>query len=355
MEQTPQKAPLPCFGLEHDRNAPECRQCPHADRCIEYMGTREGKVPLDRIRFDILPPNYREHTLASYQLTDPELPYLQRLFCDCYKSVFHRNPTENISRYKDEIARNANKVPCSVRMFLLANMVAHEIGQGVVVGHTEKARASKFKGILLTGALSIRRAQQYQKTCQDRYGTFSLKSLEILANDDKDPIEGTMLRSETTAGIWLVNYKIRYRAPRLEALAALYEDMELHLDPEWLALDDNYAETVLKPYVDRKTGTEVLQRHRFNAFHVHARFKRRPSLGRNAWLARQDILRDAVRAVLDNFGYAPGDFLYTREPVTNMPDFWLELGKVIRHNHCLRFINGEPSYYATRRITVPTK
>lgn len=349
IEREPKKAPLPCFGLEHDKYDKECQACPHAEACVEHMASRVNKVPLDRLRFDIIPEAFRHHTFAHYELEDPELPYLQRLFSDCYASVFHKNPTENISRYRDQIAISARRVPCSVRMFILSNMVAHEINENVVMEHTEKGRAARFTGNLLTGALAVKRACEYQKMCQDRYGTFSLKSLEIISDDDKDSIEETMMLSEQTAGNWLVAYKIHNRAPKIEMFQGLYADKELQLAPEWLALEESYSELILKPYLSTKTGSETLQRHRFSASQCLTRYKQRPSIGRYAWLARQQTLKETVRVVLANFGYHPEDLLYPQEPIRNIFEFWIELGTVIRHNHCWRFLNGEPSFFSRHR------
>ncbi len=352
MERTPQKAPLPCFGLEHDKYDKECRACPHADACIEHMASRDGKLPLDKLRFDILPEKFRIHSYAINEMDDPELPYLQRLFCDCYASVFNRNPTENVSRYKDEIAAGARKVPCSVRMFILSNMIAHEVHEGTLIEHTEKNRAARFTGKLLTGGLAVKRAKEYQDMCQERFGTFSLKSLEVLTNTDKDSLEETMYNSEFTAGNWIVAYKIHNRAPRLETILALYADKELSLAPEWLALEPTYTEHIIRPYLDKKTGSEALQLHRFNVWDCHARYKNRITVGRNAWLARQQILAKAVSTVISTFGYKPADFLYPREPITDMFTLWMELATVIRHNHCWRFLGGEPSYFTARREIV---
>lgn len=352
MERTPQKAPLPCFGLEHDKYDKQCRACPHADACIEHMASRVDKLPLDKLRFDILPEKFRVHSYAIHEMEDPELPYLQRLFCDCYASVFGKNPTENISRYKDLIAAGARKVPCSVRMFIMSNMVAHEVHEATVIEHTEKNRAARFTGKLLTGKLAVKRATEYQEMCQERFGTFSLKSLEVVTDTDKDSLEETMFNSESTVGNWIVAYKIHARAPRLETILALYADKELALAPEWLALEETYTEHVIRPYLDKKTGSETLQRHRFNVWQAHAQYKNRISIGRNAWLARQQILAKTVATVVSNFGYRPGDFLYPREPITDMFTFWMELGGVIRHNHCWRFLRGEPSYFTARREIV---
>jgi len=347
MERTPRKAPLPCFGLEHSSHDPECHACPHYHECSTYMGSRRDKVPLDKIRFDIVPAEkWREHT---YDMEDPELPYLQRLYCDCFVTVFRRNPLDNVGRFKNEIAANAMKAKCSVRMFMLANMVAHEVAEKEIVAHTEKQRSAAFRVKLLTAPFSIKRAEAYEQLCSERYGTFGIKSLSVLTGEDKDPLEQGMAHSEQTAAQWIVRHKVHTGTPRDDALRALYESEEIQLQPEWLALEETYEALILKPFLEKAYGSQLEQRHRFSVVQVYKHYKKNPSIGRNAWLTRQSIMREVLLNVISSFGYQPSDFLYPREPVRKPMDFWLELAYTIRQNHCWRHIQGEPSFFTPKR------
>lgn len=353
MERQPQKVPLPCFGLEHDRYDPQCRACPHAADCVVYMGSRAHKVALDRLKFDLTPeeaPEKFQHSLRSeaMDVDDPELPHLQRLYIDCYASVFHEKPLDNVSQFKNKIAINAQKSQCSVRMFLLANMVGHSVHEQTVNANTQKNRAAKFRAKLLSGDLSIKRAKIYQEMCRDRFGTFSLTSLAVLTDrDDKDMLADTMLRSEVTAARWLVRYKIfNGGLPELP----MYESEELHLAPEWLAIEKSYIDLILFP---REKGmlkaSAAVDRHRSNARMTNIFYKRNSSNQRLAFLTRQSIMPEAVKQVVSIFRHKPADFLYPRETITNPTEFWKELGITIRHYHCWLYLNGEPSYFTPRR------
>jgi hypothetical protein len=345
MERTPQKAPLPCFGLEHERFDPTCQACPHKDGCVKAMGARYDMVPLNRVRWNIVPAAFASEAL---DMDDPEIPHLRRLYTDCYYSVFHRKPPEDASRFADDIKKNAAKVPCSVRMFILANMVAQREHEKQIVRHTEKLRGSSFRAKMLTGELAIKRAKTYQEMCHDEFGTFSLTSLSVLAKEDlKESMDDLMLRSEATAAAWFVRYKIFNGGSPNERL---YESEELQLAPEWLAIEQTYIDTILKPYIERKiTGSDAVERHRFNAFQVHCQFKKNISLQRVAWVARQRIMPEAVRRVLATFDHQPADFLYPREPETEPMHFWMRLALTIRHYHCWLYLNGEPSFFTPRR------
>lgn len=345
MERQPQKIPLPCYGQEHDRFDPTCQQCRYAEGCLVYMGSRAGKVPLDRITFDIVPEKFRADVL---DVDDPELPHLQRLYTDCFHSVFHRNPTDNISRFTKEVAVNARKARCSVRMFMLANMVAHTVHEDAVIKNSDKGRAATFRAKLLTGDFSIKRAKTYQEMCHNQFGTFSLSSLAVLADsEDADDLDATMLRSEITAAQWLVRYRIFHSGP---AEPLLYESEELQLAPEWLAIEESYINLILKPFVNHTIkGSDAVERHRFSVVQTHGFYKRHLTNQRLAWLARQSIMPQAVQAILSTFNLRPDDLLYSSVPVNDPMTFWRSLASTIRHYHCWLFLNGEPSYFTPRR------
>lgn len=346
MEQKPKTAPLPCFGMEYVASDPVCQKCPHVADCVLYMGSRANKVTLDKVRFQIVPDEWKTY---QYDAEDPELPQLQRIYVDCFMTIFKRSPTENVSRFKEEIKTNAMHAHCSIRMFFLANMVAHEVQEKEVINHSEKARAAAFKAKLLTGELSVKRAEMYKQMCKEKYGAFTLNSLNVLTDEDRDPLSDKMFHSELTAAHWLIRYRIHKRASKEEALKELYVCEELQLCPEWLAIEESYATLVLKPYTQKHSGTDLEQAHRFNVLQTYRSYKRNMSQAKNAWFTRQDILRSAVVHVITKFGYNPADFLHSRNPVPNSMDFWLDLAIAIRHNHCWKFLNNEPSFFAGRR------
>lgn len=352
MERISQKAPLPCFALEHDKFDPKCQTCPHQDSCVDHMLSRKDKVPLNQVKFNLTPEESPEKYKAELQLeemdvADPELPYLQRLYCDCFASVFHRNPTDNISLYREEIAKNARLSECSVRMYMLANMVAHSVHEKTVIANSERQRTVRFRAKFLCGALGVKRAKTYQEMCNDRFGTFSLTSLAILEDSDKSDIESTMLRSEVTAACWLVRYKIFNSGP---GALETYRHVELELAPEWLAIEQTYLELVLKPYrVGEIKGTETLDLHRFTVNKTHGYYKTHLSSQKLAFLSRQRIMPQAVQEVLGNFNHRPDDFLYPRTPVNKPMEFWQALALTIRHYHCWLYLNNEPSFFTPRR------
>lgn len=320
------------------------------------MGTRANKITLDRVKFDLTPEDAPEKFKNSLRadamdIDDPELPHLQRLYMDCYASVFHRNPVDNISLYREAVSRNSQKANCSVRMFILANMVAHKVHEQAVISNTEKARSARFWAKLLTGENSVKRAKAYQDMCHDRFGTFSLTSLAVLSDsDDKDTLADTMLRSEVTAARWLVRYKIFNGG---EAELRMFESEETHLAPEWLAIEETYTDLILSP---PEKGTvkpsEAVECHRHNVRMVRRAYKKSFDAQRLAFLTRQSIMPEAVKQVVSIFRHSPQDFLHPRDPVRKPMEFWKTLALTLRHYHCWLYLNGEPSYFTPRRNEV---
>jgi hypothetical protein len=233
-------------------------------------------------------------------------------------------------------------------MFMLANMVAHNVHEDAVIKNSEKGRAATFRAKLLTGDFSVKRSKTYQAMCHNQFGTFSLSSLAVLADsEDADDLDATMLRSEITAAQWLVRYKIFHSNP---AEPFLYESEELQLAPEWLAIEESYLNLILKPFVNHTIkGSDAVERHRFSVVQTHGFYKRHLTNQRLAWLARQSILPQAVQAILSTFNLRPDDLLYPSVPVNNPMTFWRSLALTIRHYHCWLFLNGEPSYFTPRR------
>jgi hypothetical protein len=347
MERTPMKAPLPCFGLEHDPVDPMCRNCPHETECVKFMGVRAHKIPLDKLRFELAPLPLRE----KFNEDDPEVPRLRVLYADCYMTVFNKKAPSQDSpeRYQLEIIKNARQAKCSLHMFILSNMVAHTISEETLIKETEKARPKPFYPKLLADQTAITRAIKYAKVCNDRYGTFSLTSLSTFSGEDfeRNDTDRAMLNSEVIAGKYVVSRKIQHQGP---PFVALYEEEELALDPYWLAIEPSYRVTVLDPQREHKTGTKMLQDHRFNVIRVIGQLKRSRTMQRLVFHSRQKMMPFAVEQVLSYFGLRPDDLLYTAAPVTDPMVLWIQIGRTIQHYHCWRFIEGDDSYFKHKNV-----
>ena len=354
MVREPQKAPLPCFGKEYQETDARCYHCPHQKLCCEYMGAQLNRVPLDQITFNLMPEpseNGRvdlHRDFLKYKLSedDPDAKNIQFLYERCYKVVFNRMPTDSAEQHRLKIQANAKEANCSLEAFLLSNMVAHQNHDSIVNKNTQ-TRVASFRAHLLTGALSIKRAHAYLSICRKRFGTFSTNSLLSLSDAPRrDTLENTMLNSETTFATNLINTKMVTSTP---TELQLYEAVELQLAPEWLALEATYFDYILKlSAAGQLKAAGVLARHRHDVIQMHGAYKRSRALCRQAFISRQEIMPEAVNRVLSHFGYAPTDFLFFRDPVTNVYKFWLLLALAIRHHHCLRFLEGETSCYRTR-------
>jgi len=130
--------------------------------------------------------------------------------------VFGKEPTDyNMSRHRAAIIANVQHAGCSLRLFLLANMIGHQRMQQEIVAKTPLARSKPFKLRQLAEKRALERASMYADLCHKEFGTFSLSTLTALAetNTEDNDLEHRLLNSEVTAGRWLVGHKMVHGGP----------------------------------------------------------------------------------------------------------------------------------------------
>jgi hypothetical protein len=346
--------------LEHSSRDPKCRRCPHEEECVQFMGVREDKIPLSEVRFDVIPPASRKE-LDRETLEDPEIPQLRRLYTICFATVYGQKLAEHVMPKGDpdlcgelhpEIIKGAHEADCSVRLFLLANMVAHQAAQNIMIEAPEsnKAKVNVFRAKQLGSPRAVSNAKEYAAMCYKDYGSFHVSSLEKLTKDEMVlNFDDNLLASEITVGKFLVNHKIHRGGPPWEDL---YAEKELDLDPYWLAIEPNYQATVLEPYVKDKLGNSAVKEHRWKVIQVIRYLKRNSRIQLAVFEKRQEILREALLAVVSSFGYWPDDFLWENKPVTDSLELYVYIGRAIQHHQCLLYLRGEPSVF-DRKIDNP--
>ena len=312
------------------------------------MGSRAGRIPLSKIEFRIAPGRLADRIDAIED--DPEATGLNNTYVHCYRTVFKRRPPDGDSVYRHRIAiiRAARNLGESLRLYILANMVAHQVAQFAIVSETERANAVPFRASMLVGGLALTRCKQYAENCRSRFGTFALSGLGTLVNEDyeADDIETAMLNSEVTAGRFIVQYKTYHKGSPFEDL---YQHEELALSPYWLAIEPSYEETVLARWRVNRTGSEALQRHRFDVHRTQQALRKNTADRLLMFGKRQRMLPEAVRTVLSLLHYSTEDFLVDPVPVTDPTTFWITLGRTIQHYNVRMFLNGEQSVFNRSR------
>lgn len=313
------------------------------------MGRRAHKVTLDKLTFELIPKSLMAR--AYHRGSDPEAPSMNLVYIDCYRTIFKKKPLngDSVTRYRDEIIENARLAECSLRLFMLSNMVAHAVAQDVLIQHTNKARAAFFSAKQLTGAGAIKRSMMYAQTCRNQFGTFALSSLSTLRKEDyeKDDMESTMLNSEVTAGTFIVSYKMTRGGAPYEAL---YAHEELQLNPYWLAIESSYMKYVLEPYRENKIAAPGVKNHRFDVTTAIGRLQRNPTEKTIAFSKRQKIMPEAVERVLSFFSYRPTDFLMDPSPITEPLHLWIMIARAIQHYQCHLEVIGEKSVFTARKL-----
>jgi len=345
MERTPTTAPLDCYGLELDAQDPQCQACPHMEGCFMAMGSRRYRTSLDKAVFDLVPRTYKAYRPPQPD-QDPEITHIQMVYVACYQSIFAKKPKDSAQPYTDEIAANARRLKCSIRLYMLASMIGHVNHQNELIGHTDKASASPFTAKLLVHKRNSGFVQQYAEVCRHQFGTFTLSALDTI-NDteyESSEIETVMLNSEIVAGSFIVNYKLFQGGPPEEKL---YERHEIALDPHWLAVEPTYKSLVLSQ--GSQHGSRVQKDHRFSTIRTIKFLKSNPSVGIVVHLTRSNIMARAVSRVLGRFQLKPSDFEIKNEPVTNAFEMWKELSRAIQQNELLKYYYGGHSVFKPRR------
>ena len=354
-ERTPMKIPLPCFGLEHNPLDSCCQSCPHEKDCIKFMGTRANKIPLDRLRFDLMPQDLK-FTISGNADDRNARTLLRTVYTDCHRTIFKKDPDrlDEPDFYRDEIVSNAGAADCTLGMFILSNMFAHTIRERTLIEHNDKALACRFYAKLLAGEGAVKRAVQYKKLCKGLYATFSVYSLSVLSreNYESHSMKDTMLTSEVAAGQFLVQYHIDHAGDSLELL---YAEKELNLDAYWLATESSYRILVLDPSLRSKTGSKELRDHRLEVIKAMARFRRRRTTLALAFQSRQEIMPQAVERVLCLFGMRPDDFLHEAVPIVDPLALWREIGTTLQHYNCWRLVQGYSPYSSGRAASRPSQ
>lgn len=349
IERTPVEIPLPCYGLELDLSNAKCRACPHQEGCADKMDFRCGRVTLDKLRFELVPKAFG----VEYEnLTDddPELPHLERTYRLCYQTVYDKAPPDQASRYREEIVQGMRQAGCSLRLYMLASMIGHQRHQETVYGIDPQAAVFDFSSKALTGKTAVERVRTYGDLCRRSFGTFSLSSLDTLLNENYSENEYAprMLNSEIIAGTFIVADKIHHDG---YPWARLYGHKEVHLDEAWLAIEETYYETILKPHREgARSDKKAINQHRHAVWTARAHFKKQKQYAIGAFQARQAMMIRAAESVVQHFGFRMTDFEMPNREITDPMLFWVHLGWAIRHVQCLRYVNGEQSVYDSVRI-----
>lgn len=344
--RTPTKVPLECYGTEYSPSDKKCGKCRHIDECKKIMGARLHCVPLDELRFHISPEAFG---LAAKKLltADPGILEYERLYVLAYQTVFDRDPPD-VGRCTKEIIAAAKEAECSLRVFILANMIGHKEQQTEAKRLGQNAAIKRFSPKLLTGPRAVYRAQTYAHVCRKNFGAFAVQTLDSVldhhgASGLIDRTQERMLNSEVIAGTFIANHKITHEG---DAVLPLYEADELRMDEVWLAIEPNYYELILKPFISgKKSKYSSINNFRHNVCMALNHLKKKKQFAIAAFQTREAILPAAVKRVCANFNYRPADFESKKHLITDPFELWARIGLVLCHIQCELYVSGLPSCF----------
>jgi len=324
-------APLPCFGLDFDPTLELCQTCPHQAGCRDYMGNRAERVTVGQALWSLVPATIERR---GEELNE-ERRDIQAIYCECYRQVFDASAVGSVGQFEHKLFELARAAQVPVQTFILVSMF----------GHSRAYPDAKFTPKTLVDNRALNRVKVYAQECVRRYGAFSAKLLDVVADSalDKADLQNRILVSELAAGHWVVAYKLWHEGLPFEPM---FDDIETSLDPTWLATEKHYG-PILTAYSTR-SGPQDKDRQaiRHQALEIYQRMKQHKHEAITNFRAREKIMPLAVRGVLADRGFTTHDFEVPDRPVTDPLLFWNRLGIAIQHLECLLFVNYGKGIYA---------
>jgi len=343
--RTAKSSPLDCFALEYNAFVPKCRACPHAKECVQHMGSRLKKIPLSRVDYRLVPEalwDYAYHAIDQY--TDPEIPVIEQTYIICFTTVFDRHPKDRIGEHAAFVCARAKELNCSVRLYILANMLAWQSVQEEKERVQPDAPVQTFSAKALAGKMAMERAKVYAEVCRREYGTFSIASIDTQTGSqlEKNSLDQVLLRNEIAVGRFIIGWKLENAGPVYEQL---YNALELSLDPRWLATESSYR-PIIDEHLIKPKGTSTIRDHRFSVTTVirHLKHSRQSCIA--TFRTRELIMPRAVGEVLRYFGFKADDFDVDDKPITEPLKVWVHLARAISQYNCWLHITGHDSIYS---------
>ena len=271
---------------------------------------------------------------------DPDADNIEEVYKLCHKWVFDCKAAGGVGQYRALILTRAADSRASLKLFILANML----------GWKQTHFDQPFHSKMLTSDFAVHQVKTFASSCSKLYGSFTCHSLDQIMGTDiesKD-IETQILNSEIKAGAWIVDYKLFANG---NVSQTMYERIETHLHPYWLAIEPTYYREVMYDHTlcpDPNLGEDVA-RHRLNVSHLLGKLKTHPSLALTVFRMREKIMPEAIQNVLSLKGLSSNEFqidptVYVTSPVK----FWLSLALAIQQIECIKHVNGAVSIYAPK-------
>lgn len=303
------------------------------------MGRRHTRVTLSNLEFDLVPKGFDKAGLQ-----DDSGPKLQHVYAICHQAMFGKSDPTSLYTYEDDILANARDAGLSLKMYVLCSMVAYVELEMLVSENTSRNARGFHPSVLARGDMPTR-ARTYANICRHRYGAVTFDKLaRITKNEAMSDFEARLLDSEIQAGRFVVHFKIFQPGPPYEAL---YEKLELNLDPHWLALEPNYFNVVLLDHIKNPKRNRGVDRQRSSVLAVRTEMARHRDVAIANHQCRESIIKPALSKVLHGFQTTPDDFEMEPAPVTDPMHVWIAVGQALQHLECLRHVRQGQSVFSS--------
>jgi hypothetical protein len=284
------------------------------------MGLRFGRVSVIKSRFKFIPSQ-----LESVA-TDDSFEFTQA-YSKAHELVFQQKPGKVDVELAAKIRAVAAELEAELGLFLTVNMWAFK----------QANPQGKFWPTMISGEAAKNRYARYKGEVTKIYGALGTSTFSRFSGLEDE--QARLVRSEVTAGRWIVGYKTARGGLAWEPLM---KALELELDPLWLATQDEYYNFIVKWAAGTvPKGTEVQAKKRHEVRNVVLALKRDKLKATSAFAARELAMKPAIDEVFSYLRLDPGLFLASGETVwESNVKFWSRLALAIQHYHCLKLVQG---------------
>ena len=295
-----------------------CAKCPHQVQCQNSSPKRKDLVTFSEVEFNVVPEKLGE-------LIDIEED-LDRLYDLTYLMVFDRPAKDRISRvlnYNTRYNEICDQLGCSRQLFMLA----------VMSSACAADKEQDFWANMLYGPSAIMRYEHHKELCRIKFGQFDLTSIQLTRPSAS---RGRFLNCEQIFGDFIIDMVINKEGD--VPFLGLYKFRELAFDPLWLAIEDSYLNTILKPHVTGEMEkTEETSKFRSDVAHARRTLLKHKVQALTVFTLRSLVLKDATSLVLRRYHLNENDFLFERQ-FTSASQYWVRLGLAVRRMELLRLI-----------------
>jgi len=288
---------------------------------------RARHVPLSTIKFNFTPEGLEQSIVEPKEIN---AKVVEDMFRRSYYRVYRAWPKQSVGNKWELILANARTSKLSLETFMVTVMLSWRITRPNTV----------FPVPMLAQPMAPDKVMDYARICRDTKGYTGADALGKLFDLDMSGLGEKLARSEMLYGQSIIGWKLFKGSLDFKAI---YTNLELSLDPYWLAVEPTYMDCVITPYLQDSSKSSTLQCEIRSIVCQHiGMMKRNKRIASTVFSLRAKMMAEAVKSALEKWSKKPDDFTHANVTVTDPTKFWNALGLAVLHVECQRAVDSLP-------------